>query len=55
MIFTEGSRDAHKLTTVDDLSRMSCLKRPSRRPLVGFGVDIHHLNLARGCIYVALR
>jgi 2-C-methyl-D-erythritol 4-phosphate cytidylyltransferase/2-C-methyl-D-erythritol 2,4-cyclodiphosphate synthase len=41
IIFVEGSNKAHKLTTVDDLSRLSCLKKPSNRALVGFGIDIH--------------
>jgi len=41
IIFVEGSAKAHKLTTVEDLSKMSCLKRPSQRALTGFGIDIH--------------
>ncbi len=41
VIFVDGSPKAHKLTTVDDLSKMSCLKPPSRRALTGFGIDIH--------------
>ncbi len=41
IIFVEGSPKAHKLTTVDDLSKMSCLKKPSSRALTGFGIDIH--------------
>ena len=41
IIFVEGSQKAHKLTTVEDLSKMSCLKRPSKRALTGFGIDIH--------------
>jgi 2-C-methyl-D-erythritol 4-phosphate cytidylyltransferase/2-C-methyl-D-erythritol 2,4-cyclodiphosphate synthase len=41
IIFVEGSIKAHKLTTVDDLSKLSCLNRPSNRALIGFGVDIH--------------
>ncbi|HIP51323.1 MAG TPA: bifunctional 2-C-methyl-D-erythritol 4-phosphate cytidylyltransferase/2-C-methyl-D-erythritol 2,4-cyclodiphosphate synthase [Campylobacterales bacterium] len=41
IIFVEGSVKAHKLTTVEDLSKMTCLERPSSRALTGFGIDIH--------------
>jgi len=41
IIFVEGSLKAHKLTTVEDLSKMSCLTKPSGRALTGFGIDIH--------------
>jgi len=41
IIFVEGSQKAHKLTTVEDLSKMSCLTKPSGRVLTGFGIDIH--------------
>jgi len=41
IIFVEGSVKAHKLTTVEDLSKMSCLTPPSKRALTGFGIDIH--------------
>jgi len=41
IVFVEGSAKAHKLTTVEDLSKMTCLKRPSSRALTGFGIDIH--------------
>jgi len=41
IIFVEGSSKAHKLTTIEDLSKLSCLKRPSTRAMVGFGIDIH--------------
>ena len=44
IIFTEGSNLAHKLTTVDDLDRLKCLKKPTNRALVGFGVDIHQFE-----------
>ena len=39
--FVDGSENAHKLTTVDDLSKLPCLKKPSNRSLIGFGIDIH--------------
>jgi len=41
IVFVEGSASAHKLTVVDDLSKLPCLKKPSTRALVGFGIDIH--------------
>ncbi len=41
IIFVEGSQKAHKLTTIEDLSKLSCLKKPSNRALTGFGIDIH--------------
>jgi len=39
--FVEGSENAHKLTTIDDLSKLPCIKDPSTRVLTGFGIDIH--------------
>ncbi len=41
VIFVEGSTKAHKLTTIEDLSKLPCLKAPSKRTLTGFGIDIH--------------
>ena len=41
IIFVEGSTKAHKLTTVEDLQKLPCLKKPSTRALTGFGIDIH--------------
>lgn len=41
IIFVEGSVKAHKLTTVEDLSKLSCLEKPSTKALTGFGIDIH--------------
>ena len=41
IIFVEGSVKAHKLTTVNDLSKLDCLQPPSQRALTGFGIDIH--------------
>ena len=39
--FVEGSSKAHKLTTVEDLSKLSCLDEASSRTLIGFGIDTH--------------
>lgn len=39
--FVEGSVDAHKLTTLEDLKKLSCLQAPSTKTLTGFGIDIH--------------
>jgi len=41
IVFVEGSAIAHKLTTVNDLHKLPCLKPPSKRALTGFGIDIH--------------
>lgn len=41
IIFVEGSVKAHKLTTVEDLSKLPCLEKSSTRALTGFGIDIH--------------
>jgi len=38
---------AHKLTTIEDLKKLPCLKAPSTRPLVGFGIDIHGFEEAK--------
>ncbi len=39
--FVEGSVQAHKLTTIADLQKLSCIKAPSTKTLTGFGLDIH--------------
>jgi 2-C-methyl-D-erythritol 4-phosphate cytidylyltransferase/2-C-methyl-D-erythritol 2,4-cyclodiphosphate synthase len=39
--FVEGSLDAHKLTTIEDLKKLPCLQAPSSKTLTGFGIDIH--------------
>ena len=39
--FVEGSSHAHKLTTIADLQKLSCLKESSAKTLTGFGIDIH--------------
>ena len=39
--FVEGSVDAHKLTTIDDLKKLSCIQAPSMKTLTGYGIDIH--------------
>ncbi len=39
--FVDGSSKAHKLTTIEDLQKLSCLKAPSSKTLTGFGIDIH--------------
>lgn len=39
--FVEGSTRAHKLTTIADLKKLSCLKESSSKTLTGFGIDIH--------------
>ncbi len=39
--FVEGSVHAHKLTTIADLQKLSCIQAPSTKTLTGFGLDIH--------------
>jgi len=39
--FVDGSINAHKLTTIEDIKSIKCIKPPSNNQLVGFGVDIH--------------
>ena len=39
--FVEGSVKAHKLTTQDDLQKVTCLQPPSSKTLTGLGIDIH--------------
>ena len=39
--FVEGSSKAHKLTTLEDLQKVTCLNEPSAKTLTGFGIDIH--------------
>ena len=39
--FVEGSVLAHKLTTIADLQKLSCIQAPSAKTLTGFGLDIH--------------
>ena len=41
ILFIEGSAMAHKLTTVEDLRKLPCLRPPSSRTLTGFGIDTH--------------
>ena len=41
VVFVEGSLKAHKLTTVEDLSKLPCLEKPTSRAMTGFGIDIH--------------
>ena len=45
--FVDGSENAHKLTTIDDLSKLPCLQKPSPRTLTGFGIDIHPFEDAK--------
>jgi len=39
--FVEGSKNAHKLTTPEDIDKIPCLKKPSQKVLIGFGLDTH--------------
>ncbi len=39
--FVEGSTQAHKLTTLEDFQKITCLQAPGSKTLTGFGIDIH--------------
>ncbi len=39
--FVLGQEQAHKLTTLDDLAKLPCLKEPSHDYFVGSGFDVH--------------
>ena len=39
--FVDGSTKAHKLTTLEDLQKVTCLQAPTPKTLTGFGIDIH--------------
>jgi len=41
VVYIEGSLDAHKITYVNDLKKITCLKPPSSDVFMGFGFDIH--------------
>ncbi len=45
--FVEGSLSAHKLTTISDFKKLSCLKEPSSKTLTGFGLDTHPFEKGR--------
>jgi 2-C-methyl-D-erythritol 4-phosphate cytidylyltransferase/2-C-methyl-D-erythritol 2,4-cyclodiphosphate synthase len=45
--FVKGSTRAHKLTTLADLQKLSCLKESSAKTLTGFGIDIHPFQEAK--------
>lgn len=40
-IFILGEEDAHKITYLQDLHKISCLKAPSKDILSGVGMDVH--------------
>ncbi|OHE12011.1 MAG: 2-C-methyl-D-erythritol 2,4-cyclodiphosphate synthase, partial [Sulfurimonas sp. RIFOXYB2_FULL_37_5] len=39
--FILGESDAHKITRIDDLKKLSCLTPPSNNTLSGVGFDVH--------------
>ena len=39
--FILGEEDAHKITYIDDLNKISCLEAPSNDTLTGTGFDVH--------------
>lgn len=41
VVFVKGDNKSHKLTTIEDLKKLTCLKAPSNETFVGIGIDIH--------------
>lgn len=41
VFFVEGSHRAHKLTTISDIQKLTCLKPPKQCTFTGFGIDTH--------------
>lgn len=39
--FVQGSHQAHKLTRIEDLHKLPCLRPPIHKTLTGFGIDTH--------------
>lgn len=42
--FVEGDKDAHKITFIEDLQKLPCLKKPSKEILSGNGFDVHQFE-----------
>ena len=45
--FVEGSEDAHKITYINDLTKLPCITPPSSATLVGNGFDVHAFEAGR--------
>ena len=45
--FVDGSEDAHKITYIQDLTKLPCIKAPSNATLVGNGFDVHAFEEGR--------
>lgn len=45
--FIDGSEDAHKITYIQDLTKLPCIKAPSNATLVGNGFDVHAFEEGR--------
>ncbi len=46
-LLIDGSEDAHKITYLHDLSKLPCIKAPSKATLVGNGFDVHAFETGR--------
>ncbi len=42
--FVKGDKKAHKITFIDDLKKLPCLKKPSQHILSGNGFDVHEFE-----------
>lgn len=47
VVFVEGSQIAHKLTRVEDVKKIPCLKPPSQKVFVGTGFDTHAFEVGK--------
>lgn len=50
-LFIDGREDAHKITTISDLKKIPCLKKPSKVVLSGIGFDVHSFD-TKGDMYL---
>jgi len=41
IFYIKGSKKSHKLTYRSDLKKLTCLKKPKKQKLIGFGYDLH--------------
>ncbi len=46
-LFIEGSEDAHKITYIQDLTKLPCIQAPSSATLIGNGFDVHAFEEGR--------
>jgi len=47
VVFVEGSAKAHKLTHIEDITKLECLQPPSSRVMTGIGFDTHSFEVGK--------